>query len=57
MKVTLYKKSGCPWAATVAGFLNELDVPFKVKNVITHPHHPHYAKEVEKKFARCISPT
>ena len=54
MKVTLYKKSGCPWAAAVAGFLNELNVPIEVKNVTTHPQ---YAKEVEKKSARCISPT
>ena len=54
MKVTLYKKSGCPWAAAVAGFLNELNVPFEIKNVTTHPQ---YGKEVENESGRCISPT
>jgi glutaredoxin len=54
MKVTLYKKSGCPWAAAVIGFLNELNVPFEIRNVTTHPD---YAKEVEKKSGKCISPT
>jgi glutaredoxin len=54
MKVTLYKKSGCPWAAAVAGFLNEVNVPFETKNITTHPQ---YAKELEKKSARCMSPT
>ncbi len=54
MKITLYKKSGCPWAAAVMGFLNELNVPYEIKNVTTHPQ---YAREVEKKSGKCISPT
>jgi glutaredoxin 3 len=54
MKVTVYKKSGCPWAAAVIGFLNELSIPFETKNVTTHPQ---YASEVEKKSGKCISPT
>ncbi len=54
MKIELYKKSGCPWAAAVAGFLTELDVPFTVKNMSTHPQ---YAREVEKKSGKCKSPT
>ncbi len=54
MKITLYKKSGCPWAAAVMGFLNELNVSYEVKNVSSHPD---YAKEVEKKSGKCISPT
>ncbi|HET7625787.1 MAG TPA: glutaredoxin family protein [Verrucomicrobiae bacterium] len=54
MKVILYRKSGCPWAAAVMGFLNELAVPFELRNVTSHPH---YAKELEKKSGRCISPT
>lgn len=54
MKVTVYKKAGCPWAAAVIGFLNELSVLFEVRNVTTHPN---YAKEVEKKSGKCISPT
>src|ERR1051326_6532263 len=24
MKITVYKKAGCPWAAAVIGFLNEI---------------------------------
>ena len=54
MKITLYKKSGCPWAAAVIGFLNELGAPFELKNVTSYPP---YAAEVEKKSGKCISPT
>lgn len=54
MKIILYKKSGCPWAAAVMGFLNELSVSYQVKNVATHPQ---YAREVEDKSGQCISPT
>ncbi len=54
MKVTLYRKSGCPWSAAVMGFLNELNVPFEVKNVTTNPA---YAKEVEAASGQSKSPT
>ncbi len=54
MKITLYKKSGCPWAAAVVGFLNELNIPYEIKNVTTHPQ---YARELESKSGRCVSPT
>jgi glutaredoxin len=54
MKITLYKKSGCPWAAAVMGFLNELNVPYEIRNVTTHPE---YAREAERKSGKCISPT
>ena len=33
MKIILYRKSGCPWAAAVMGFLHELAIPFEVRNV------------------------
>ena len=54
MEIILYKKSGCPWAAAVIGFLNELNVAFEIRNVTTHPQ---FAREVEKKSGKCISPT
>jgi glutaredoxin len=54
MKITLYRKAGCPWAAAVIGFLNELNVRFEIRNVTTHPQ---YAAEVQKKSGKCISPT
>ena len=54
MKIILYKKSGCPWSAAVIGFLDELNVPYEIRNVTTHPQ---YAAEVEKKSGKCISPT
>lgn len=54
MKITLYKKAGCPWSAAVIGFLNELGVPFEIRNVTTHPQ---YAAEVEKISGKRISPT
>ena len=54
MKVSVYKKSGCPWAAAVIGFLNELNVSYEIKNVTTRPD---YAKEAQEKSGTCISPT
>ncbi len=54
MKITLYKKSGCPWAAAVMGFLNELSVPYELRNITTHPA---YAQEVKTKSGKSISPT
>lgn len=54
MKITVYRKAGCPWSAAVIGFLDELNVPFEIRNVTTHPQ---YAAEVEKKSGKCISPT
>lgn len=54
MKITLYRKAGCPWSAAVIGFLNELNVPFEIRNVTSQPQ---YAAEAEKKSGKCISPT
>jgi len=54
MKIKVYKKAGCPWAAAVIGFLNELTVPYKIINVTTYPG---YAQEVERKSGKWISPT
>ena len=54
MKIILYRKSGCPWAAAMIGFLKELSVPFELRNVTTHPE---YARELEVKSGKCISPT
>jgi glutaredoxin len=54
MKITLFKKAGCPWAAAVMGFLNELNVEYDIKNITTHPQ---YATEVQEKSGKCMSPT
>ena len=54
MKIILYRKSGCPWAAAVIGFLNELSIPFEIRNVTVNEQ---FAREVEKKSGKCISPT
>jgi glutaredoxin len=54
MKITLYKKAGCPWAAAVIGFLNELNVAFEIKNITTHPG---FADEVKMKSGKSVSPT
>jgi glutaredoxin len=54
MKITLYRKSGCPWSAAVMGFLNELNVAFEIKNVTTNPL---YAREVEAFSGQSKSPT
>ena len=54
MKVTVYKKSGCPWAAAVEAFLKELEVPFEVKDVTRHPE---FLREIESKTGQSSSPT
>ena len=54
MKIILYRKSGCPWAAAVIGFLNELAIPFETRNVSVREE---FAREVEQKSGQCKSPT
>jgi glutaredoxin len=54
MNVIVYRKSGCPWAAAVIGFLNELAIPFEIRNVSVNEA---YAREVEQKSGKNISPT
>ena len=54
MKITLYRKSGCPWAAAVVGFLNELSIPHEVRNISVNEA---YAREVEQKSGQSKSPT
>ena len=54
MKITLYRKSGCPWAAAVIGFLNELAIPHEVRNVSVNDA---YLREVEQKSGQSKSPT
>jgi glutaredoxin len=54
IRISLYRKSGCPWSAAVIGFLNELNIPHVIKNVTTNPV---YAKEVEALSGQSKSPT
>jgi glutaredoxin 3 len=54
MKITLYRKSGCPWSAAVMGFLNGLNIPYETRNVTANPA---YATEVEVLSGQCKSPT
>ncbi|HTL16112.1 MAG TPA: glutaredoxin family protein [Patescibacteria group bacterium] len=54
MKVTVFKKSGCPWAAAVEAFLKQLDVPFDIKDMTRHPQ---YLREIEQKTGQSSSPT
>jgi glutaredoxin len=54
MNITLYRKSGCPWSAAVMGFLNELNIPYQIKNVTTNPA---YGRELEATTGQCMSPT
>jgi len=53
MKIILYRKSGCPWAAGVIGFLNELAIPFEIRNVSVWEE---FAREVEQKSGQCKRP-
>lgn len=54
MNIVLYRKSGCPWSAAVMGFLDELNLPYEIRNVTSQPQ---YAKELEEKFGQCKSPS
>ena len=54
MKITLYRKAGCPWSAAVMGFLNELNIPYEIKNVTSNPA---YAEELEAASGQCMSPS
>ena len=54
MKITLYRKSGCPWSAAVMGFLNEMNIAYEVRNVTTNPA---YLSEVEAISGQSKSPT
>ena len=54
MRVTLYRKSGCPWSAAVMGFLNEMNIAYEVRNVTTNPA---YLSEVEAISGQSKSPT
>ena len=54
MRIVLYRKSGCPWAAAVVGFLNELSIPFETRNVSVRDE---YADELKQKSGQFKSPT
>jgi glutaredoxin 3 len=54
MKVTLYRKSGCPWSAAVMGFLNEMNIPYEIRNVTMNPA---YLSEVQAISGQSKSPT
>ena len=54
MKIILYRKSGCPWSAAVMGLLNEMNIPFEIRNVTTNPA---YGEELEAATGQCMSPT
>jgi glutaredoxin 3 len=54
MRITVYRKSGCPWSAAVMGFLNELNLPYEIRNVTTNPA---YLVEVEEVSGQSKSPT
>ncbi len=54
MDVVVYRKAGCPWAAAVMGFLDELDLVYHVRNMTSQPQ---YARELEAKSGQCKSPS
>ncbi len=54
MRIILYRKSGCPWAAAVMGFLNELAIPFETRNVTVNEQ---FSRELQQKSGQLKSPT
>jgi glutaredoxin 3 len=53
MNVIVYRKTGCPWAAAVMGFLSELAIPFEMRTISDDQ----YLREVEAKSGQSKSPT
>jgi glutaredoxin len=54
VKITLYKKAGCPWLAAIIGFLDELNISYEIKNVTSNPA---YAEELKAASGQCVSPS
>ena len=54
MNVVVYRKTGCPWAAAVMGFLDQLRIPYELKDVNRHQD---YARELEAKTGQLKSPS
>ena len=54
MNVTIYTKSGCPWAAGAKAFLEAKNVAFEERIVDKNPEHK---KEVEEATGQSASPT
>ncbi len=53
-KIVIYRKTGCPWAAAVMGFLKELHIRFEERNVSENEK---FAEEVLRKSGQMKSPT
>ncbi len=54
MRILVYVKTGCPWAAEVMDFLRERDIPFEVRDISTNEA---FAQEVQEKSGQRKSPT
>jgi len=54
MKITVYYKTGCPWAEEVMDFLDEHELRYEKKDVLADPE---YRAEVEQKSGQSKSPT
>ncbi len=54
MKITVYKKTNCPWAAAVMAYLITQGYSFEVKDIFKNPE---YKTEVEEKTGQSKSPT
>lgn len=54
MKITVYYKTGCPWAEEVMDFLDEHELRYDMKDILAEPE---YKEEVERKSGQSKSPT
>ncbi|HLS27053.1 MAG TPA: glutaredoxin family protein [Opitutales bacterium] len=54
MKVTIYTKTGCPWAAGAKAFLTAKGIPFEERNMTEEPS---YKSEAESATGQSSSPT
>lgn len=54
MNIIVYTKTGCPWTARVAAYLQTHDIPFEMRDILKNPE---YRKEVEEKSGQNKSPT
>lgn len=54
MKVIIYTKTGCPWAAGAKAFLTTKEIPFEERNMTQNPS---YKAEAESATGQSSSPT
>jgi monothiol glutaredoxin len=54
MKIIIYKKTGCPWAAAVIAYLVTEGYSFEIRDINTDPQ---FKREIKERSGQSKSPT